>query len=179
MTTASNGESGRRARARLLRILDQEYCHVVKFVMRLGASLPEAAIVAQDVYAQTWESVTRRPLPWPGAAQLRKSIRIAAYEAYLRPVPARQPVPASVAQRLQRTSAANASPPDLTVGTRFVLDALHNLDPVHRAVLALQMDQFSVSEITVVLGIADDLTTCGLLEKARKTLARELAGCRV
>jgi DNA-directed RNA polymerase specialized sigma24 family protein len=161
----------------LLNCLEEEYCFVVRFVMRLGASLHEAELIVQGAFADRWRSMTSQSATWSTTAELKKSIRVAAYELYVAPETTQYRMPPRIARALRRNT-ANPAYAELTTGTTYVLNALYKLDSLPRSVLAFTMDGFSVPEITALLGIKDDLATGDLLKKARETLRRELAGCR-
>lgn len=166
-------------RKELIDLLVHEYPLVIRFVMRLGASLPDAEMIVQDVYAETWRSLARQNDLPPVSVEVRSALRKAAYLKYMQPAGIQQPLPGAIARNLRDTSANPANNyVDLTPGTSFVLRALHNLDPLHRSVLAFHMEGFSISEIAVQLGIDNDLATSAF-NKARSTMAHELAGCRV
>ena len=165
-------------RSFLLDFVVQEYCPVIRFVMYLGASLDDAEVMARAAVAEIWHHAEQHPADRLVIADLKKSVRAIAYQKYLRPPLSMRPLPRVMARNLEKAITDQASYAGLTVGTSFVLDAIRNLEPLPRAVLAFHRDGFSVSEIAAQLGIANDLAT-DALNQARGTMARELVGCRV
>jgi DNA-directed RNA polymerase specialized sigma24 family protein len=163
-------------RAEFLDLFDRDYSRVVRFAMRLGADLQAADKAAEGAFTEAWKAVDKQPSVWASTPEPYKWIITLAYEIYMGRLAVRDELSVSSAPHKDNGSVAGHE--KLTVGTLFVLDALRKLDPTLRAVLVFDMEDFSASEITVQLDIKDHQTTHRLLEKARKTLARELAGCR-
>jgi len=166
-------------RDELLDLCDQGYYRVVRFVMRLGATIDDAEKTAQEAFVEAWEYVTKQPDEWTKTADPRKWVIASAYRKYMRRVTAeQQPFAPDPPAQGDTGGDPLAGCEGLTLETLLVLDALRNLHPLHRAVLAFHMEGFSEPEITAQLGLKDDQTTCRLVKKARSTLARELAGCK-
>ena len=179
MRSAPSGRHGPPRRKEVLDLLVREHPRLIRFVIYLGAGLPDAEMIVRAVYAEFWRSLTAQRNPLPSDIELSKEIRKAAYRQYAHPVVIQPPLPVVIARNLEKISADPANNyADLTPGTAFVLRAWRNLDSRQRAVLAFQMEGFSMSEIAEQLGIDKDSATSAF-DKARKTMARELAGCRV
>lgn len=180
--TAANAEKIASMRGALLNLYDQEYLLVVRFVMRLGASLHDAEDAAQEAFTDALASLTSRPEKWAEISDPRGWIRAIARNKYLRPPGnARHPLPVPVAdvdELVDRPPHAETRCHELSLETLHVLDAMRKLDPLPRTVLAFHMDGFSGPEIAAHLGLRDDQEARDLLKKARKTLARELAPSR-
>jgi DNA-directed RNA polymerase specialized sigma24 family protein len=179
---ATNAEKIDTVRGAFLNLYDQEYLPVVRFVMRLGASLQDAEDAVQEAFTEAWASLTPQPEKWSEIHEPRGWIRTIAKRKYQRPPGSRRrplPVPVRELDEVRESpSHAETRHDELTLETLYVLDAMRMLDPLPQAVLAFHMDGFSAPEIAIHLGLRDDQEARDLLKKARKTLARELARSR-
>lgn len=165
------------ARSSFISFCDSEYPSVVRFVMRCGASLPQAQDATQDAFLDGWQLLVKNPAGWADIRKPQAWIRTLALRKYLRPPgQRRQPVslPAAEIPEAPQPEFGHA---DLTAGTLLVLDMLRSLGLRERAVMAYHLDGFSAAEIGRQLGITDQQAR-DALKKARKILATNLVRAR-
>lgn len=169
-------------RGDFLRCYDSEYDQLIRFVMRLGASLQDAEDAVQQAFAEVWQGLVSRPESWQEVSNPRAWLRLIARRKYRRrDENHRQPLPVPVAEpdELRRsTPHTDTRHDELTLEKVYVLHAMRELDPLPQAVLAFTLDGFSAPEIAIHLGLKDDQEARDLLKKARRTLAREIARSR-
>jgi DNA-directed RNA polymerase specialized sigma24 family protein len=176
---AANAPNVAAVRAALDSLYEKEYFHVIRMLMRLGSSLPDAEDAVQEAFLEAWASLIKHPNKWGDVHEPGKWIRAIALKKYRSP-PAnrRRPLPMPIPEIPENESSADAGHEELTLETLYVIQTQRNLHPLLQDVLTLHMDGFSAREIAVHLCIKDDQEARDLLKKARKILRRELADGR-
>ncbi|MFI6296630.1 RNA polymerase sigma factor [Nonomuraea sp. NPDC050790] len=159
-------------RADFLELYDHEYHRVVRFMMRLGASLHEAEDAAQEAFLAAWRRVGRQPQHGETIHDFPVWIRIVARNHYRRPTTAKQQPPLPMAEIPQPRPAADGHD-NLTARTLDVLAGLRELDDEAQTVMALHMDGYTSSEIALHLGIIEQKVR-DARKRARKQLAVRL-----
>jgi RNA polymerase sigma factor (sigma-70 family) len=155
---------------------DAEYVLVVRFLMRCGANLHDAEDAAQEAFTDAWVHMGRDG-KWTDVTEPRGWIRRVALRKYHRP-PGRRP-------RLQTVSVADVPElrqhdignDDMAAETLSVVDALRRLDPPLPVIMGFHRDGLTAVEIGAQLGMTAQQVR-DLIKKARRILARELAGIR-
>jgi RNA polymerase sigma factor (sigma-70 family) len=164
-------QPGVELRARFCAFFDNQFPLVVRFVMRCGASLPEAQDAAQDAFVAawlglmqgTWQEVTNQE-GWIRMVALRRHWRARGSGRRLRIIPVRD-VP-----DLERPGLSTV---DLTIESLDVMKALSALDPELQAVMACDMDEFTAAETGQALGLTEQQVR-DRRKKARRKLAMQL-----
>src|SRR5690348_6117145 len=129
------------ARAAFIDLYDSQYLHVVRFVMRCGASLQQAEDATQDAFLEAWP-LTSDPAAWAAIRSPQAWIRTSAFRKYRRPPgPRKQPVTLTAAE-VPEMPQGGPGHADLTHETLLVLDALRGLEPKYRAIMAFHLDGF-------------------------------------
>ncbi len=153
-----------------LDFFDIEYALVVRFVMRMGAGLPDAEDAMQHVAEQGWRMVNQggwssisHPRAWARKVALNhyRSQHRKIHSEVLRPVD---------------TDATLAVPghADLVGQARDLLQLLQLLDEDCRAVIAFDLDDVPGPQIAAMLAKTPEQVR-DLRKKARRQLARHLA----
>lgn len=160
-------------RAEFLTFYDFEYLHVVRFVMRCGASLQAAEDAVQDAFFDAW-ALTARPDAWRAIADPRGWIRRVALRKFRRPPGKHRRLAVIPVGDVPEMPQSGQSHTDLTDETLLVVAALQRLEPEQQAAMAFHLDGFTGPQIAGQLGITDQKAR-DLLKAARKVLTRELA----
>lgn len=161
-------------RADLLKLYVDENSQVIRMIMRLGASLPDAEDAVQEAFSDAWSSMAGHPEKWAKIAKPRNWVRAIALNKYRGRFGRRQPIFVPVPDLPDKVEDASISHDELTAETLDVLKALSNLPPPLGETLTLHMEGFSAPEITAVLGFSSDQQTRDLIKKARKVLSQEI-----
>jgi DNA-directed RNA polymerase specialized sigma24 family protein len=161
-------------RADLLKLYVDENLQVIRMLMRLGASLPDAEDAVQEAFSDAWSSMAGHPEKWVKVSKPRNWVRAIALNKYKGRFGRRQPIFVPVPELPDKVEDASSGQDDLTAETLDVLKALGNLAPPLRETLTLHMEGFSAPEIAAVLGFSSDQQTRDLIKKARKVLSREI-----
>jgi DNA-directed RNA polymerase specialized sigma24 family protein len=161
-------------RADLLKLYVDEYVKVIRMIMRLGASLPDAEDAVQEAFADAWESMAEHPEKWMAISKPQNWIKAIALNKYRGRNGRRQPILVSVSEVPDRAEDASVGQDDLTAETLDVVKALSNLPSPLCEIMTLHMEGFSAPEITTALGFSSDQQTRDLIKKARKILSREI-----
>ncbi len=160
--------------AGFMEFYDREYLHVVRFVMRCGASLQQAEDATQDAFLEAWK-LAQNPSAWDGIHNPQGWIRTSALRKYRRlSGPRRQPgmLTATAVPQMPQPGSGHA---DLTQETLLVYDALRALEFGQRAIMAFHLDGFSVPEIGRELEMTEPQVRLAL-KKARESLAVMFSG---
>lgn len=160
------------ARTNFLDFLEQEYALVVRFLMRMGASLQGAEEAAQAAFADAWVSVNQGQ--WAQVGRPRAWIRLRALQKYEAKANHPQDRRGSVGP-VPGGEGGSAEP--LSMEASFVLNAVNELPVQPRLLMSFHLDGFNVSEISEDLGIPETEVASGI-EGARRQLARALAGIK-
>jgi RNA polymerase sigma factor (sigma-70 family) len=142
----------------------KELSSLVWFVMSLGASVHEAADVAQSAFVEAfpgWDSI-RHPRAW---------LRQVAGRIYYRRLGRTETPVEVIPDRQGPVSAATAT--EMRDEARAVLAALADLPPKQRQVMAWHVDGFSPAEIASALDV-DPAAVRQNLAKARRNLKKQL-----
>lgn len=161
-------------RADWINFYDTEYYHVVRFVMRAGACLDDAADATQQAFTESWALMINHPDRWAQIRDRRAWIRTLAWRKHQRPPgPRRRPLLAGGAP-IPDIVDPGPEPAELTAQTLLVLQALRGLDEQPRLVLAFHFDDVPTRVIAAELNVAEQRVR-DLLKNARATLKRRLA----
>lgn len=164
-------------REQFLDFYERERPLVERFLMLAGACRQDAEDGAHEAFAEAWCLVARGL--WFQVSNWRAWLRTVAYRSFLRP-PGQRRSARAVSMELDdlRDLDVGARSPDhaeLAVQSLAVLDALDQLgDRQASAVIALDLDAFTSSEIAAILGIGEQRVR-DLRKKARGHLKRILA----
>ena len=164
-------------REEFLDLYERERPLVERFLMLAGAGRQDAEDGAHEAFAEAWRLVAQGS--WHQVGNRRAWLRTVAYRCFARPPGQRRSARAvsTAPADLPGLNQDGASPDhaEPTVQALSVLDALNRLgDRQASAVIALDLDAFTGSEIAAILGI-DEQRVRDLRKKARSHLKRILA----
>jgi RNA polymerase sigma factor (sigma-70 family) len=162
-----------RVRGEWISFYDAQFHRVVRFIMRLGASLEAAEEAAQDAFLESWMLMDEHPDRWQAITNKDAWIRTVAVRRQRRP-PGPRHRPQVAADELPDLPAIGPGHDELTVQAHMVLKALRRLDDQSRMVMAFDLDGFPTATIASQLGITEQRTR-DVRKKARSALKQVLA----
>jgi RNA polymerase sigma factor (sigma-70 family) len=155
--------------AEFVKLYDEEYNRVIRFLMYVGASLHEAEDATQEAFAAAWNQV--RDGRWNDIANPPGWIRSVGIRKYYRD--RRAEMTEMTVPNLDEAPDPGERPTDLADDALLVLEALHGLPPRQRVTMAFEFDGFTCRETADYLGITDQQVR-DLRKKARKVLAAKI-----
>jgi len=157
-----------------LELCEQQHAQVVAFMMRCGATLPDAQDAAQEAFCAAWSELTQHPERWQLVGKPAGWLRDVAVKRWRRPLGARQRVPESLVGELPDRSHPGNDVGELTALTATVQLVLASTDETTRIIWAYHRDGFANVEIGRWLGM-DAQKVTDILKKTRSALRLALA----
>jgi DNA-directed RNA polymerase specialized sigma24 family protein len=159
------------ARTALDALYAEDFAGVVQFVMYNGSTLQDAQDAANEAFLEAHKSVANGT--WHQVESPGGWVRNVALRRWRRPPHSRKSVFADPIADPHGPSVGH-HPQELADETLDVLAALRRLEPAPRAVIAFDMDGYSVAETAKALGMSY-VSVTRLRAKAKADLRRYLA----
>ena len=157
-----------------LELCDQQHAQVVAFMMRCGASLPDAQDAAQEAFYAAWSELTNHPERWQLVSKPAGWLRDVAVKRWKRPLGSRKRVPELPVDELPDHSHPGDDLGELSALTATIQLVLATVDEPARIVWAYHRDGFTNVEIAKWLDM-DAQKVTDMLKKTRMALRLALA----